>query len=131
MNRLLLTSSQALRTLLALLLAVGVFHLCVLFGIIPYQLVWAGRLNSAEEMYAFEAVSLLINLVLIGVLCMKAGYVRSVLSPKIIAGILWVFVCVFALNTLGNLFAESILERIGGTALTLVSAFLCWRIVKG
>jgi len=44
--------------------------------------------------------------------------------------IIWVFVFLFALNTLGNLFAENLIEQILGTLLTFISATLCWIIVK-
>jgi hypothetical protein len=37
---------------------------------------------------------------------------------------------VFSLNTIGNLFAESIWEKTFGTLLTLIIAFLLWIIVR-
>ena len=120
----------ALKLMIGLLSTVLIFHLCVLFEIISYKIVWAGKLNSKEEMYVFEAVSILINFFLIIVLCIKFQNIKKSETNRIINIIIWVFVFLFALNTLGNLFAENLIEQILGTLLTFISATLCWIIVK-
>jgi hypothetical protein len=51
----------AINTMITLLSAVVIFHILVLIQIIPYQIVWAGRLNSIAEMQRFETISILIN----------------------------------------------------------------------
>lgn len=120
----------ALKLMIGLLSTVLIFHLCVLFEIISYKIVWAGKLNSKEEMYVFEAVSILINFFLIIVLCIKFQNIKKSETNRIINIIIWLFVFLFALNTLGNLFAENLIEQILGTLLTFISATLCWIIVK-
>ena len=120
----------ALKLMIGLLSIILIFHLCVLFEIISYKIVWAGKLNSKEEMYVFEAVSILINFFLIIVLCIKFQNIKKSETNRIINIIIWVFVFLFALNTLGNLFAENLIEQILGTLLTFISATLCWIIVK-
>lgn len=120
----------ALKLMIGLLSLVLIFHLCVLFEIISYKIVWAGKLNSKEEMYVFEAVSILINFFLIIVLYIKYRNIKKSETNRIINMIIWVFVFLFALNTLGNLFAENLIEQILGTLLTFISATLCWIIVK-
>ena len=120
----------ALKLMIGLLSLVLIFHLCVLFEIISYKIVWAGKLNSKEEMYVFEAVSILINFFLIIVLCVKFQNIKKSETNRIINIIIWLFVFLFALNTLGNLFAENLIEQILGTLLTFISATLCWIIVK-
>ncbi len=120
----------ALKLMIGLLSVVLIFHLCVLFEIISYKIVWAGKLKSKEEMYVFEAVSILINFFLIIVLYIKFQNIKKSETNRIINIIIWVFVLLFALNTLGNLFAENLIEQILGTLLTFISATLCWIIVK-
>ena len=120
----------ALKLMTGLLSLVLIFHLCVLFEVISYKIVWAGKLNSKEEMYVFEAVSILINFFLIIVLCIKFQNIKKSETNRIINIIIWVFVFLFALNTLGNIFAENLIEQILGTLLTFISATLCWIIVK-
>ena len=120
----------ALKLLIGLLAIILIFHLFVLFEIISYKIVWAGKLNSKEEMYVFEAVSILINFFLIIVLYIKFQNIKKSETNRIINIIIWLFVFLFALNTLGNLFAENLIEQILGTLLTFISATLCWIIVK-
>ena len=120
----------ALKLMIGLLSLVLFFHLCVLFEIISYKIVWAGKLNSKEEMYVFEAVSILINFFLIIVLYIKFQNIKKSETNRIINIIIWVFVFLFALNTLGNIFAENLIEQKIGTLLTFISATLCWIIVK-
>lgn len=120
----------ALKLMIGLLWIVLIFHLCVLFEIISYKIVWAGKLKSKEEMYVFEAVSILINFFLIIVLYIKFQNIKKSKTNRIINIIIWLFVFLFALNTLGNLFAENLIEQILGTLLTFISATLCWIIVK-
>ena len=120
----------ALKLLIGLLSIILIFHLFVLFEIISYKIVWAGKLKSKEEMYVFKAVSILINFLLIIVLYIKYRNIKKSETNRIINMIIWVFVFLFALNTLGNLFAENLIEQILGTLLTFISATLCWIIVK-
>jgi hypothetical protein len=79
-------------------------------------------------MYVFEAVSIIINLIIIIAIGMRGGYINQFLSKRIISFVLWVLVIVFSLNTLGNVFAESTLEAVLFTPLTLMSAILCYRM---
>ena len=46
-------SQQAIKILLSMLTAVLLFHLCIVTGIIPYDITWGGRLKSDQEMYVF------------------------------------------------------------------------------
>ena len=120
----------ALKLMIGLLSIILIFHLCVIFEIISDKIVWAGKLKSKEEMYVFESISILINFFLIIVLYIKFQNIKKSETNRIINIIIWLFVFLFALNTLGNLFAENLIEQILGTLLTFISATLCWIIVK-
>lgn len=106
-----------------------VFHLLVISGIIPYTIVWAGRLQSTRDMLLFESISILLNMVLLLVVTMKGSYIAAVVPQKVLNAILWVFIVLFSLNTIGNMMAKYTLETILFTPLTFVSAILCLRIV--
>lgn len=108
-----------------------IFHLLVLLQIVPYSIVWAGKLNSVEEMRRFETVSIGINLFMLMVMLLKASYMRHNIPAKVVNGIIWIFVIVFALNTVGNLFSKTSLELYAGTTLTFLSTLLCYWIVTG
>ena len=80
-------------------------------------------------MYLFESISILINLFLTYVLLIKGEYVSKLISTKGVNIILWVLLFIFGLNTLGNIFAETLFEK-SLSLLTLVFTFLLWNILK-
>ncbi len=125
-----MTTKQASTILLGLLAAVTVFHILVLFQVLPYTVVWGGKIETLQQMYVFEGVSLIVNALLISIVLQKSGYIEQFMPKKLINLILWIFVVLFALNTVGNLFAENNYERIIGSMLTLAASFLCWKLVK-
>jgi predicted anti-sigma-YlaC factor YlaD len=113
---------------MALLSVIVVFHLLVLSGVIPYNIVWGGRLESAAQMYVLETVSLAVILAVILVVAIKGGYIKPFLPPKVVTILLWLLTALFALNTVGNLFAESTVETMLFTPITLISAVLLFRM---
>lgn len=116
--------------MLLLLGALVIVHLMILIQVIPYDQVWAGRINSIEEMRVFEIVSIAVNLFMISILAVKNRQLRERKRNKVIDILIWVFAGFFLLNTLGNLFAQSRIELIAGSAITLSSALLCFKIVR-
>jgi hypothetical protein len=114
--------------IIVLNLAVICFHILVVIKIIPYNVVWAGRLTTENEMYVFESVSILTNLLLILAVLIKMKRIKENRSAIVVDVLLWIFVVIFFMNTLGNLAAESRLERFIATPLTFILAILCLRI---
>jgi len=125
-----ISKSQALKIILGLQTAIIIFHLLIIIRIVPYEFVWAGNLKSINEMYVFEFLSVLINLILIAVLLLKGSYIKSKIGQAITSGILWFFVFLFGLNTIGNLMAKSIFEKTVFTPSALISAILIWIIIR-
>jgi hypothetical protein len=115
----------AAKILIVFFAGVAVFHILVLAGVVPYNAVWAGRIKTVGEMYVYETVSLLLNIGMMAVVLQRAGYIKAWLPLRTVYILLWVFCGLFALNTVGNLFAQNIYERILGTAGTLLAAVLC------
>ena len=60
--------------LLILLSLFLVLHLIILLKLIPYNLVWGGRLNSDKEMYRFEIFSILIKLLFVIVILVQGSF---------------------------------------------------------
>jgi DNA integrity scanning protein DisA with diadenylate cyclase activity len=118
-----------IKILLWLIAAVTLFHLTILIKIIPYEISWGGKLKNDAEMYLFESISVLTNLFLGYVLLIKGEFVSKLISTKVVNIILWVFLFIFGLNTLGNIFAETLFEK-SLSLLTLVFTFLLWNILK-
>lgn len=118
-----------IRIMLVLLLMVVIFHLFIITKIIPYDIVWGGQLKSDHEMYVFEVISVFINLFLGFVLLMKGGYIKSYLRQNIINIILWIFLLLFILNTIGNFFAKTDFEKFFAI-ITMIFALLIGIIIK-
>jgi hypothetical protein len=122
-------TKKTIKTLIVIYSITTVFHSCILLKIIPYDITWGGRLQNDQEMYVFEIASIAINLFLIWILSMKGNFVTYKFPVKVIHIILWIFVVVFALNTVGNLFAKTLLEK-AFTLLTLGSALVIGFILR-
>jgi hypothetical protein len=114
--------------ILVLNTAVIVFHIFVLLQIFPLNVVWAGRLKSVEEMFVFESVSIVINLILIGIVWRKVILVRQKKRNRVIDALLWFFTLLFALNTAGNLTSTTSVEKFIATPLTFILAVCCLRL---
>jgi len=115
----------AIKIMLWLVVAITIFHMAILFKLIPYEITWGGRLKSDSEMYVFESISLAINLFLGFVLLIKGEYVKQILPLKIVNLILWAFLVLFILNTIGNMVAKTNFEKYFAI-LTLSFSALIW-----
>ena len=124
-----MSTRSAIKILLAIVIAITLFHLAIITKIIPYEFAWGGRLQSDADMYRFETNALLINLLFGVILLMKGGYIKPLFKQKIIDRILWVYLILFILNTIGNLLAQTNFEK-GFAVLTGASVFLIWKILR-
>jgi len=119
----------AIYGLLSILGTILIFHTLVFVQIIPYEIVWAGRMKSVEEMRQFESVSMIINSIFFLVVLMRANILKLGNHPLKIKVLLWVMVILFFLNTIGNLFAVTHLEKILFTPLTAICGLFSLRLV--
>ena len=124
-----LPSQNALKIMLGLLSIVIIFHILIIVKIIPYSIAWGGRLQSDEQMYTFETVSIIIHLFLCFILLMKGRHIKLRFGEKTLNIVLRFFLGLFILNTFGNLFAQTSFEKLFAL-LTLLSAFLIWVILR-
>jgi hypothetical protein len=119
----------AIWTVILLSSVIIIFHFLVLLQIIPFENVWAGKLKSVDEMYVYESISIVVNCLFILIILVKGQMINPNISPKAINTLLWIFVILFILNTIGNLTSKTSLETIIATPLTFIFALLCLRIV--
>ncbi|GGD45427.1 hypothetical protein GCM10011514_06800 [Emticicia aquatilis] len=106
--------------LLIILSATIIFHVLVLVKIIPYKIVWGGRLKTDADMYKFELVSLVLNLFFLCVIAIKAGIFKVDFPANILNYIIWGMAALFLLNTIGNLLSKSSLEKKIFTPITIL-----------
>lgn len=122
-------SGTAIKIILSIVVAVIIFHFSILFKIIPYEITWGGRLKTDSEMYVFEFISIVINLLLGTTLLIKGNYLKPIIRLSVVNVILWIFLILFGLNTIGNFFAETALEK-SFSILTLALSILIWIVLK-
>lgn len=123
-------SRNAIKIFLGQLILIILFHIFIIAKIVPYDITWGGRLTNDNEMYVFEAISILINVFLSWLLLMKANLVKFKFSNQVVNIILWIFFAIFILNTIGNIFAKTVFEKFFAI-LTGLSAILIWNIING
>jgi hypothetical protein len=108
--------------LLILLSLFLVLHFIILLKLIPYHLVWGGRLKSDKEMYRFEIFSILINSLFVLVVLVQANFLAIDIPKKIITYALWLMTGLFLLNTVGNVNSKNKLEQRLFTPITILLA---------
>ncbi len=124
-----LTPIRANAIAMLILSLVLVFHVLVLSGVVPYAIVWGGRVDSDEQMQTAEAVSIFMLIFILWILAMKSRRLPPIVSEKNLNGCIWAIAILFALNTLGNLLSENRFEKIVFTPITLLLTVLCLRMV--
>ena len=105
-----------------------VLHALILLGIVPFQMVWGGRLTERSRMVVFESVSLVVNLLMILVVLVQAGRLRLKVKAIVLKVALWAMALLFGLNTLGNALSNNALEKSLFTPLTLLLCLGCLRL---
>ncbi len=125
----LISNQIALFTLIILFSCSILFHMLVLSGNIPYEVVWGGRLKSTNEMYQFEAVSIFVNLILLVICILRKDYEKWSIPMRFYNIAFGLIAALFMLNTIGNLLAETMVEKFVFTPLTLLSSLLSFRLV--
>lgn len=119
------------KILLLVLCLLILFHILVIVGIIPHNIVWAGKIKKRKELIVMESISLLISLLAIFIVALKIKYLNFIeLSAMVNIG-MWILLALFLFNTIGNLTAKSSFEKYGFGTLTILISFLVLRIIIG
>lgn len=121
-----LSKRAAAAALLVILTSAIVFHLLIVTGIVPFAIVWGGKLQNTSEMRLAELVSIAINVLFLTVAIIKVRNPDS--RILIVQVVLWIMAPLFLLNTLGNLFSLNTFERWFFTPLTLLLSVLSLRL---
>jgi len=120
--------SFAGNTLLLLFGLLFIFHWLILFEIMPHDIVWAGKIKDRNHLVKMESISLLVLVAATIIISLKMGYLNFIKNSTIINIGMWVLFAFFLLNTIGNLTAQSPIEKYGFGLLTLLIALLVLRL---
>ena len=70
-----ISESAAAKSLLALLSAIMLFHVLVIINVIPYEIIWGGRIRNRRELINLELISIIVNAIMIFVVLIRTGMV--------------------------------------------------------
>lgn len=126
MNKIISTKTAAYGTIGIMGLTI-IFHILILTGVIPYDITWGGRLKTHADMIRFETVSVLINITVILIVAAHMRWLPFRIDRRTTRIAMWLMVVMFSVNTLGNLFAQTLMEKSFGI-LTLLLAICCIRL---
>ena len=124
----LLPLKMATNGILFILSLMIVFHLLVMSGMIPFDIVWGGNIADKHQLRLMESVSIAVNFIMLLFVLAYSGMLRLKPGPataKIGFTVMFVF---FALNTLGNIVAKSALETYIFAPVTLLLSVCSFRI---
>lgn len=108
-----------------------IFHILIVVGIVPYNIVWAGKIKSKKELLLMESISLFISVMAMIIVGSKTKNLIFIEDPTIVNIGMWILLALFIINTIGNLTAKSPIEKYGFGTLTILISFLVLRIVIG
>ncbi|HXQ32610.1 MAG TPA: hypothetical protein VN843_01185 [Anaerolineales bacterium] len=106
-----------------------IFHILVLLGVVPADIIWGGQMESvSNDFITLEIISLLLTLAFATIIAAKIGYIKTGNFEKIVSIGVWVIFAYFILNTIGNLASGVSAENWFFAPITLVLAFLALRL---
>ncbi len=100
------------------------FHILVLVGVVPANIVWAGKIKTRSDLIKMESISLIVLSIIIAVIAHRLGYHQWWINPRYTQVGIWVFFALFLLNTLGNLTATTAFEKYFFGSLTVLISIL-------
>ena len=119
------------KSIIYLISALAIFyHLLILTGIVDYKNAWGGQLQNLEQMYVFESISLIIQIFIILLFSVTDKKFKSRLFNILILISLFFLSGLTALNTIGNLFAAELFEKVVFTPITLILSVLFFNLAK-
>lgn len=104
------------------------YHALIVSSVIPYKYVWGGKIESTEQLWQFEALSIMLNLGMIYLALSSVKIIHYPLPEKSRTILLWFFAGLLFFNTLGNLAAEELFEILIFTPMTAIMSVLFARL---
>lgn len=118
---------QAGNTLLVLFVLLIVFHISIIAGILPYEMVWGGQINK-ENILPLELIAIVFTISFMMVVLIKLRYLRNGMKGKVANILLWAMVLYFVFNTYANFTGQTFAEQWIFGPLAIVMGILTARL---
>ena len=115
--------------LLAAMGLLAVFHILVLLGLVPSNIIWGGQIgDSSANLLVLETIALVVTAVFAAVIAARMGHIKTgKLKPVVTVG-MWVVFAYLVLNTVGNLASGVSVENLVFAPITIVLALCALRL---
>ncbi len=118
--------------LLTLFFLLALFHLLIMTGLVPIEIVWGGQVNPTNsERILLELSAIIVLLLFALIIACKVGYLKTIKSGKLLNIGVWIVFFYMALNTVGNLLSGGSIENWIFTPLTAIMALLTLQLATG
>jgi hypothetical protein len=115
--------------LLAAFGLLAVFHVLVLLGVIPAEIVWGGMIQGVpSNLITLEIISLLVTLLFLTILAARAGAIPAGRFSGAVRVGVWLIFAYLVLNTLGNLASGVSFENLVFAPVTILLALCAFRL---
>ncbi|TNE65979.1 MAG: hypothetical protein EP344_02770 [Bacteroidetes bacterium] len=104
------------------------FHILILLGILPGDIIWGGRAEAPSDKLVLELIALAITILMGIVVAARFGYIPAGSLQKPVRIAMWLVFGYFLLNTIGNWASEVRMETVVFTPVTLILAFFAYRL---
>jgi len=125
----LISLKLAATILIFALTLLAIFHLLILFKVLPSGIVWGGQLTDpSSNMFTLEMISLVVTLIFIILTAAKGDFIKAGNFKKFIHVGVWIMFIYFVLNIFGNLASSVTAEKLIFTPITIILAVLAFRL---
>jgi hypothetical protein len=105
------------------------FHILVLLGVIPADIVWGGMIQDAQtNLITLEVIALLVTGLFMLIIAAKLGYMKAGRFSGIVNIGVWLIFVFLLLNTLGNLASGVSFENLVFAPITILLALCALRL---
>ena len=101
----LISFERAGQWLMVLLAGLLVFHLLVIVGLVPPEIVWGGDFESPEAALPLQAFTVLMMALFLGATAMRIGLIGEENTGRRARVVLWVMAAYFFVNATGSVAA--------------------------
>ncbi|MCB0631317.1 MAG: hypothetical protein R2824_13380 [Saprospiraceae bacterium] len=116
-------------TIIALLSLLLIFHLVILLGIAPGNMVWGGQLETQGQRLIMEIVAFIFTALMLLMVLVRMDFVKLGGGMKNFSHTaMWVIFVFFVLNFVGNLSSPSMVEKAVFGPIALIMAIFAYRL---
>jgi hypothetical protein len=112
-------------TLLVLLI---IFHILLLLGVVPSDIVWGGKASDKAHLLKLEIFSLITSFIFLGIVLLKVNQDKFIKYKNAINYAVIVICAYFGFNIVGNLASEATTEKLIFTPITIILTILLFRL---